>query len=145
MVIVRNCKDQFQTMLFSLPPKSCVESRVVKMAKKRKVAKPSPEPMTPQGIASPRISHSCFPLLTALPLDIYRELLKYLFMRDIERLDLALLNRQTREVYFAAVSGIAIPELETSSISLLHIQRNFCERDHPESHGLKSFPMTFRM
>jgi hypothetical protein len=102
------------------PSKSCV-------AAKMKTITPSftvPEVGSPQGpISHARVS-TCHPLLTLLPIDLYRELLKYLDIIDLMKLDLALLNRHMREVYLSALSGTVYPHLVGNDLLSWLFHRN---------------------
>jgi hypothetical protein len=49
--------------------------------------------------------------LLNLPTDLYREVLKYFFLEDVQILDLALVNHKLREAYYSALSGIEILKL----------------------------------
>jgi hypothetical protein len=69
--------------------------------------------------------------LLNLPLDLYRELLQYLTLWEIGDLDLALLNHQFREIYWASLSGTVIPEIpkySTRGIIPWLTQRNILTR-----------------
>jgi hypothetical protein len=67
----------------------------------------------------PRVSYSSHFLLD-LPIDVYRELLKYFRSAEIGILDLAILNRQLREVFLSALSGIVLARYD-SNVDLLPI------------------------
>jgi hypothetical protein len=74
-------------------------------------------------IVSPRRDHPVL-FLALLPLDLYREFLKYLDLDDLGRLDLALLNHQMREVYLTALAGTVLPEVNDDLILCWLSQRN---------------------
>jgi hypothetical protein len=70
--------------------------------------------------------------LLNLPLDLYRELFRYLQIDDLGRLDLALLNHQLREVYLYSLSGTSISDIDYYSIRQLIpwlIQRNILTKE----------------
>lgn len=89
----------------------------------------------PPALLAPRVT--CH--LLNLPLDLYRELLRYLELEDIVELDRALLNHQLREAYLSSLSGNVIHSTPDYSAfeSMLPwlMKRNVlsCEVEHRDS------------
>jgi hypothetical protein len=71
--------------------------------------------------------------LLNLPLNLYREILKYLIIKEIGVLDLALCNHQLREIFLSGLSGTVLARLDDIHLTNLHIpwliQRNILTKE----------------
>jgi hypothetical protein len=71
--------------------------------------------------------------LLNLPLDLYREILKYLIIKEIGVLDLALCNHQLREIFLSGLSETVLARLDDIHLTNLHIpwliQRNILTKE----------------
>jgi hypothetical protein len=56
-------------------------------------------------------------MLTNLPREIFHLILEYLFLDDIKKLDLAIVNHEIRDRYLLLIDGLVLPSLEHISLN----------------------------